>query len=247
MFVYLSNSINFNCQTVKKNMKSIFILSIGCLLCGSLKAQHQQLFDEYCREAGDQAELFVGKIETGYPSMIYTNHPYWSSQDYCTGEVVYQGMLYKNVSLRYDAYLKQLVVNTPIKRSNVYVPMDRVERFKLEGTEYARRNGEFVAILFSSPRMELVEQVQIALKEQLVDNEKVKREFKREVKYYLLRAGQTHEVSKLKTVMKLFPGRGKTLKSFAKMHHLDFGVFRQSSLTTLVKYADELVQQPLNE
>jgi hypothetical protein len=142
--------------------------------------------------------------------------------------------------------LQQLVVNTPVKRSHVYVPMDRVERFKLEGTEYARRNGEFMAILYSSPRMELVEQVQVSLKEELVDNEKVKREFRREVKYYLLRAGQTHEVSKLKSVMKLFPGRGKALKSFAKMHQLDFGVFRQSSLITLVKYADELLEQPLN-
>jgi hypothetical protein len=211
-----------------------------------VKAQHQPLFDEYVREAGDQAELFTGKIESGYPSMIYTNHPYWLNQEFCTGEVLYKGLLYKQVSLRYDAYLQQLVVNTPVKRSHVYVPMDRVERFKLEGTEYARRNGEFMAILYSSPRMELVEQVQVSLKEELVDNEKVKREFRREVKYYLLRAGQTHEVSKLKSVMKLFPGRGKALKSFAKMHQLDFGVFRQSSLITLVKYADELLEQPLN-
>jgi hypothetical protein len=211
-----------------------------------LKAQHQPLFDEYVREAGDQAELFTGKIESGYPSMIYTNHPYWLNQEFCTGEVLYKGLLYKQVSLRYDAYLQQLVVNTPVKRSHVYVPMDRVERFKLEGTEYARRNGEFMAILYSSPRMELVEQVQVSLKEELVDNERVKREFRREVKYYLLRAGQTHEVSKLKSVMKLFPGRGKALKSFAKMHQLDFGVFRQSSLITLVKYADELLEQPLN-
>ena len=227
-------------------MKFFLIFAIGCLLCGSVKAQHQPLFDEYVREAGDQAELFTGKIESGYPSMIYTNHPYWLNQEFCTGEVLYKGLLYKQVSLRYDAYLQQLVVNTPVKRSHVYVPMDRVERFKLEGTEYARRNGEFMAILYSSPRMELVEQVQVSLKEELVDNEKVKREFRREVKYYLLRAGQTHEVSKLKSVMKLFPGRGKALKNFAKMHQLDFGVFRQSSLITLVKYADELLEQPLN-
>ena len=229
----------------EKNMKRIFILAIGCLLCGSLKAQHQQLFDEYCREAGDQAELFVGKVETGYPSMIYTNHPYWSSQDYCTGEVVYQGMLYKNVSLRYDAYLKQLVVNTPIKRSNVYVPMDRVERFKLEGTEYARRNGEFVAILFSSPRMELVEQVNIILKEEFMENSKVMYDFQRDVKYYVLRGGQMHEVDKLKTVLKLFPGREKMLKRFAKEQALDFKMHRQFSLISMIRYADELLAQPL--
>ena len=152
-------------------MKFFLIFAIGCLLCGSVKAQHQPLFDEYVREAGDQAELFTGKIESGYPSMIYTNHPYWLNQEFCIGEVLYKGLLYKQVSLRYDAYLQQLVVNTPVKRSHVYVPMDRVERFKLEGTEYARRNGEFMALLYSSPRMELVEQVQVSLKEELVDED----------------------------------------------------------------------------
>ena len=140
-------------------MKRMFLLAIGCLVCIGLKAQRQQLFDEYRREAGDQAEMFVGKAESGYPSTIYMNHPYWLFDEFSSGNVVYNGLSYKNVSLRYDAYLKQLVVNTPVKHSNVYVPMDRVEKFTLGDTEYARRNGEFMAILYSSPRMELVEQV----------------------------------------------------------------------------------------
>ena len=227
-------------------MKRMFLLAIGCLMCIGLKAQHQQLFDEYRLEAGDQAEIFVGKAEPGYSSTIYMNHPYWLFDEFSPGNVVYNGLSYKNVSLRFDAYLQQLVVNTPVKHSNVYVPMDRVEKFTLGDTEYARRNGEFMAILYSSPRMELVEQVQVTMKERMVDNTKVKREFKREVKYYLLRGGMTHEVSTLKSLIKLYPGRKKALKSYAKVQNLDYQTHRQSALIMTVKYIDELLQQPLN-
>ena len=227
-------------------MKHVFLFMLGCLLCGTVKAQKQQLFDEYRREAGDQAEMFLGKAEPGYPSAIYMNHPYWLFNEFSPGHVLYNGLWYKNVSLRYDAYLQQLVVNTPVTRSNVYVTMDLVEKFTLGETDYVRRNGEFMAILYSSPRMELVEQVRVTMKELMVDNAKVKREFRREVKYYILRGGMTHEVGTLNSLVKLFPGRKKALKSFAKAESLDFKLHRQSALMMTVKYVDELLQQPLN-
>ena len=163
------------------------------------------------------------------------------SDEFVPGDIVFNGRLYRSVPLRFDAFLQQLVVNTPVKRSNIMVPMERVEKFVVDGIEYSRRNDEFVAILYSSPRMELVEQVHVTVKEGLIDNARVQYEFKRNVKYYLLRGGQMLEVGNLKSVMKLFPGLKKELKSFAKMHYLDFKVHRQSSLISTIKYADGLL------
>ena len=228
-----------------KMMKKTLLLIVGCLMCGKMHAQHQQLFDEYRRKAGDQAEMFVGKVEPGYPPTIYYNHPYWMFDEFFPGEVVFKGRLYRNVPVRYDAYLKQLVVNTPVKRSNVYVPMHLVEKFILGGTEFSRRNGEIMAILFSSSRMELVEQVNIILKQEFVENSKVMYDFQRDVKYYILRGGQMYEVDKLKSVLKLFPGRKRMLKRFAKEQSLDFRKHRQFSLISMIRYADELLAQPL--
>ena len=223
-------------------MKKRIIFCVLCSLLGVMaQAQHQQLFDEFRKEAGDQAEMFAGKVEPGYPPTIYTNHPYWMSDEFVPGDIVFNGRLYRSVPLRFDAFLQQLVVNTPVKRSNIMVPMGQVEKFVVDGIEYSRRNDEFVAILYSSPRMELVELVHIAVKEGLIDNARVQYEFKRNVKYYLLRGGQMLEVGNLKSVMKLFPGLKKELKSFAKMHYLDFKVHRQSSLISTIKYADGLL------
>ena len=118
-----------------------------------------------------------------------------------------------------------------------------VESFTLGGTEYARRNGEFVAILFDSPRMELVEQVHIIRKEEPVEKGQIMYDFKREVKYFVLRGGKTHEVNKLKTVLKLYPRIKGELRRFAKQRSLNFKEHRQSSLIQLVKHADELLSQ----
>lgn len=222
------------------------LLIVGCLICGWAKAQHQQLFDGFRKEAGDQAEMFVGKVEAGYPSTIYTNHPYWLSGDFLPGDIVFDGRLYREVPLRFDAFLQQLVVSTPVKRSNVYVPMNRVERFTVEGTEYSRRNGEFMAILYSSPRMELVKQMRCVPSSKVVDNIREVLQFVRKEEYLLIRDGVMYRVDKLKSVRKLFPEHKKELKQFAKKHNLDFGTHHQSSLTTIVKYADELLVKPVN-
>ena len=225
-------------------MKRIFLLAIGCLICGVMKAQHQQIFDEFRQEVGDQAEMFAGKVEPGYPSTVYINHPYWLTDNFSQGDVVFRGLTYRNVSVRYDAYLKQLVVKTPVKRQNVSVPMDLVEKFTLGGIRYERRKGEFMAILYSSPRIELVQQMNVMMREKLVDNVKVQYEFKPTMKYCLYRDGRVYEGTNLKSVSKLYPHLKKELKQFAKKYHLDFKENRQLSLGTLVKYADEWVGQP---
>lgn len=228
-------------------MKRTFLILLGCLLGGIMRAQLQQkLFDEFRRDAGDHAEMFLGKIERGYSPTLYMNQPYWIFDDFVQGDVLFNGMLYKDVRIRYDAYLKQLIVNTPEKHSKVYIPMSKVETFVMEGVKFARKNDEFMAVHYNSHRMELVERLAITLKERLVDNSRVQYEFRHNSQYLVIRGGQVYEVDKLKSVLKLFPELKKELKQFAKMYYLDFKEHRQSSLVSLIKYADELLDKPVN-
>lgn len=225
-------------------MKHIFLWMLGCLFCGVVNAQEQRLFDEYLREAGDRAEMFVGKMETGYASTVFINHPYWLSDEFLVGEVRYKGMLYKNVLLRYDAFLNQLVVKTPEKQANVYIPMHAVEGFTIGGLVYAKHDGEFMAVHYDGSHMELLEQMRVKMKEDM-NHENLQYEFKRNVNYYLLNDGRMYEVTNLRSVLKLYPGLEKELKRFSRMNNLNFKENRQSSLVSLVKYADELLSKSL--
>ena len=224
-------------------MKHIVLWIMGCLFCGVVNAQEQQLFDEYLREAGDRAEMFVGKMETGYSSMAFINHPYWADEEFLSGEVRYKGLLYKNVLLRYDAYLKQLVVKTPVKQSNVYIPMHLVEGFAIEGTVYAKYNDEFMAVLYDGSRVRLLERMRINLKED-TEQTKVQYEFKRQMNFFVLHDGKMTEVGKMRSVLKQFPELEKELKRYAKMNRLNFRENRKSSLMSILKYVDELLVNP---
>ena len=207
-------------------MKCIFLFVLGCLLCIPMRAQHQQVFEEYRREAGDWAEMFVGKVEVGYASAAYKNLPYLLSDDFVSGDVMYNDLWYKNVRLRYDAYQKQLVVNTPEKQLNICVPMHAVNKF--------------------GSGMELIEHVNVYVAEELVNKMSFKYRFVHVVKYYMLRDGRRYEVGNLRSITKLFPDMKKELKRFVKINRLDFSEHRKSSLISLIKYADKLLVGPLN-
>jgi hypothetical protein len=226
-------------------IKRIFLIAFGCFICGVLKAQHQQIFDEYRMEAGDQAEMFVGKLEIGYSSTVYMNSPYLFSDDFVVGDVMYNGLLYQDVPIRYDGYLKQLVVNTPVRHLNICVSMHLVDKFTLDGIDYERRDGDFVALLFDSSHMELIEQVSVIVNEEFISSVSLKYRFDKIVKYFVLSEGRKYEVSKLRSVQKIYPNIKKELKRFSKQNRLDFKEHRKSSLASLMKYADELLTTPL--
>ena len=226
-------------------MKHIVLWIMGCLFCGVVNAQEQQLFDEYLREAGDRAEMFVGKMEPGYASTVYINHPYWSGEEFHIGQVKYKGLLYRNMLLRYDAFLKQLVVKTPEKQSNVYIPMHLVEGFTIGGMVYAKHDGEFLVVLYEGSQIELLEQMYIKMQEN-TNLAMLQYEFKRKENFFIMSDGRMCEVSNMRTILKLFPGLEKELKRFAKMNKLNFKENRQNSLISITKYADELLAKSLN-
>ena len=225
-------------------MKHVFLWIMGCLFCSVVNAQEQRLFDEYLRKVGDKAEMFVGKMETGYASTVFINHPYWLSEEFLVGEVNYKGLLYRNVLLRYDAFLKQLVVKTPEKQSNVYIPMHAVEGFSIGGIVYAKYGEEFMAVLYDGSRIGLLEQIQVKMKEN-TNHAMLQYDFKRSVNYYIWSDGMMYEVNGMLSVLKLYPELEKELKRFAKMNHLNFKENRQYSLISMVKYADELLAKSL--
>jgi hypothetical protein len=188
--------------------------------------------------------MFVGKMEPGYASTVYINHPYWSSEDFLVGEVNYKGLLYRNVLLRYDAFLKQLVVKTPEKQSNVYIPMHAVEGFSIGRIVYAKYGEEFMAVLYDGSRIGLLEQIQVKMKEN-TNHAMLQYEFQRSVNYYIWSDGKMYEVNGMRSVLKLYPDLEKELKRFVKMNHLNFKENRQYSLISMVKYADELLAKSL--
>lgn len=221
----------------------LLLLFILCSACTGLKAQ-QELIDAFHKKAGSHASLFVGKVEYGYPSSRYANHPYWNDNRFYIGEVLFDGMWYKNLLMRYDTHLRQLAVMTPDKRMTVLVDMRKVSGFILDGTPFVKEHDMYVAELYCGKSLRLIRQTDCSLSTSELRDKASYRKFSRSVCYLLYMGDDVQEIKSKSSVLKLFPKHKKALNQFAKKRSLDFKNHRQEALRLLVAYADELEQKP---
>lgn len=224
--------------------KIIFTL-LACVYFQAAIAQHQATFDKFRQETGDYAALFQGKIERGYSSSEYANHPYWLDKSFHSGSVSYKGLLYSELSLRYDTYLHQLIVNTPVKKTNISIDMTAVDYFIINQIKFVRQEHKFVALHYESSRMRLIQTFQCGFGTPITKNQISYKNFKQSSQYYLQQGEQSYEVKSLASVQKLFPQHKKQLKQFAKEKQLNFKEKRTAALTALIRYADQIrMQEP---
>ena len=221
----------------------LLLFLVFCSACAGLKAQ-QELIDGFHEKAGSHASLFVGKVEHGYPASTYANHPYWDDARFYNGEVLYKGIWYRNLSMRYDTHLRQLAVMTPDKRMTMLVDMRQVDRFLLDGVLFLKEGESYIAELHRGPNLRLTRETECRLSTAELRDKASYRKFSRSVRYLLYRGNDVQEVKSKSSVLKLFPRHKKALNQYAKIHSLDFRNQRQLALSLLVAYADELEQKP---
>ncbi len=96
--------------------------------------------------AGDHAALYQGRIEQGLNSAQWMSTPYYPDKEFRKGDVSYDGIIYKDVSLRYDAFHQNLVVVAP-KRPFVIIPaQDKVDYFVLDDKKFVRMNDAYYCL-----------------------------------------------------------------------------------------------------
>lgn len=225
------------------DIKRIFFLFAACWFFGMGSAQKQKAFDDYRKVAGDRTLLYTGKIENGYSPQQYMNHPYWDTEEFQEGEICLDGHLYTGLQLRYDTYSRRLTVYTPEKRIAVQVDMRKVDYFTKRGTKFILLNGEFVALLYDSQRIRLLQQVVCSSGALVTKEWNSYKSFRRTVRYILQKEGVDYVVTSRSSLIKLFPAQKKLLKQFARDQQLDFSEHRAEALVALVAYAGRLTNK----
>lgn len=136
--------------------KGIFLSWFLCLLLAFAPSLKAQTFELYLQAAGDYAALYHGRIEPGFPSKAWVNHPYWDSKDFVQGDVCFEGRLYRNVWLRYDIYRNWLAVLSPVKGINILPDQDKIDYFVIDGKPFVPINGHYQQILQEGKHVALV-------------------------------------------------------------------------------------------
>ena len=203
--------------------------------------------DSYLKAAAHAVSLYTGKMEPGYTIRLL-NHPYLDTDDYRTGLLSFEGILYPDVPMRLNLHQEELVVLSPDRRFSVVVPRDRLD--------YAQIDSLF--IVYGKPDIKggdrLPEGYYVRMHHQkyqvwkhelkLLNSDvkglSVANSFERRVRYYVYKDEVIYPVNSEKSLLDLFLLKKKDLKRLMKQQGLNFKKNPDRAIVCVTDYCETL-------
>ncbi len=178
----------------------------------------------FLHTAGDNASLYYGRIEPQSPVLTsaWRGNPYWDDEEYHSGEICYDGVLYDSVMLRYNIMSNEVVVLTPERQISVVPDQNKISYFAVEGKRYERLDGWFVSIEADGAYDLLHARVKEQGKDAVEDGHVVHTIRSNDLYYLRDRTGKLTKVSSLKSLCRACPEYAKELKALKKTKRLKF-------------------------
>lgn len=201
----------------------------------------------YTKVAGSQAALYTGRQEPRYPA-YWEGHPYLTTDEFLTGTLAFDGVVYPEVWMRLNTHIDELVVLTPDQRLVILLPADRVAYARMNGMEIRRmepmgEKGTLDAGYYARLREGKYPLWKRARKstERRTEGLEMIYFFKESVDYYLEIGGRFVAVNSKRALLRRLEGRQAELNSFIKRQQLSFNkANREASILAVVAYYESL-------
>jgi len=228
-------------------MKQVYIILCMIVICFVPISAQLTPIEDYLQQASYHAEIYNGKVEEVYNSLIYKELPYYKNADFTESSIVYKGNYYPLQKARLDLFREQLVILSPENRTIVLAPSN-VEKAYMYGKTFvwlmppknSRLTSGYYMQLFDEKKIQLFCKEKYAPRKSLLNNYVVFY-FDYGIRYYLLYNNRYYTVKNKSSFSKLFPQHKKQINQFVKEHPLDFKRNADESLTALAAYCEKLI------
>jgi hypothetical protein len=198
---------------------------------------------------GQESRLYNGFIYPGYPPYIQGNAYLDDIDGFRTGVVDYDGQHYDNVSLLYDIYADQLIVQLPGKTQPLRLVSDKIADFDLLNRHFVRvansgygiKSG-FYEQLYGG-RSQVLNKLAKTQESNSNKTSGVEHYFKPVQDfhdYYIRKGGRYYGVDGLNSVLDLFKDKKKEIRKYIKDNNLSFNGLRELALAAIAAYYDRI-------
>lgn len=236
---------NLNLDLMRKLLELLCVCAWAVVTAGA-----QDVGSDYVASAAIQAVIYHGKEQLKYSTSI-RNHPYWKDERYVSGDLGFEGILYKDVKMRLDLYRNELLLLSPDNRYNIVLPSDRVDYAELHGYHiFYGDPDERPGNLPEGYYLRLYEGKCVVLGKwscilsQTIKDLKVDESFDQSVRYYIRKEGVYHAVRSKSSVLRLFKSRKKELARYIKRQKLDFKYAPEEAIVAVVRQYEQLNEIP---
>lgn len=211
------------------------------------RAATQERIKLYTETIGGQAQLYNGS-QYREPYRTGDSHPFFESEDWLTGYVIYDSERYNDVPLLFDIMLENLVTEHPYSGDQIALINERLTEFslgshifvKLKGKDYKNslpRDG-FYEILYKGPTTFIG--LHQKNRREAIESHEINIYFDTRDRYFILKDGVFFPVRNKKSVLNLLKDEKIGLRQFAKKNKLNFRIHREESLAKLAAQYDAI-------
>lgn len=119
--------------------------AIAFSLCISGAAQDYPELETFMNSAQGLSTLYRGKQALKYPGP-YNGNEYWASKKFETGDILFEGKLYRGVSINIDAAAQEALVRPGGHVVSVALPADMVDYLTMDGVKFVNLHKKYQAL-----------------------------------------------------------------------------------------------------
>jgi hypothetical protein len=233
--------------TVAVHRLFVFILSFPLLLLAQpadtawiAKARHYSI-QHYEKQLKGESQLFNGGDYSRYVP-LRDEHPYFLSNDWQEGSLVYDHQRYDNLWLQYDITTDQLLIENYHYSNTIQLVKEQVQAFALGNRNFIQLQhpsltSGYYELLYDGKTRAIARHMKNFQKE--IQSGQLYHKFLEKTAYFLLINEQYSTVTNKGSVLRLFGERKQAVKRAFKGKNISFGANKARSIAMLSQLYDE--------
>lgn len=228
------------------------ILSFSLLVAQSL---HSQLNNDstlvwnavsYIKEVYNSSlnvelPIFNGRQHYVYSSLIEGN-AYYPYDEWREGTVVYDGIAYNNILIKYDILKDEVIISSSESRIFIALFTPRVKEFSFFGFKFINlKKGNklllpegFYQVLAEGQATVLAKATK-TIKEEIINNE-LNRKFEQETRYYIVKGDKYHYIRNKESLLGSLQEKRKAVQDFISKRKLRYRRQREETIVAAAKF-----------
>jgi len=184
-----------------------------------------------------------------YSFLLKEGHPFFDEDRWRKGTVMYNGILYENLSLLYDEVLDMLVMPDPLKVFKIILIPSEVGSFTIEDHSFVRLSDSlnpsqpgngFYEQLYKG-HISLLKKEKKTIQEDVSNPaEGIRRYIEVHVSYYLKRGNEYYSVNNKGSLLYALKDKNKEARKFIRQNHLNVRKDKENALVKVVTWYDGL-------
>ncbi len=207
---------------------------------------------QYHIATGHQARIYNGSRYNGYPFLFAKGHPFFDSEKFVAGSIVYDNVFYPNLLIKFNEHEGTVILKD--EANSIQLVTERIEQFTIGSNKFNKilkdssntafiQEAGFYNLIYGGKTLVLKQEQKIIDEDISEASIGIQRNVKSINYFFIKKSGSYFLINKKKKLIEVFAENKKEINAFIKNEKLDFNADRQTTITKVVEYYDKFLNK----